>query len=129
MSSIREANGIFIGYNVPVASGVGGGGGGGGLASKSPFPIIVYCVSYNYYRPHLSHFLGKCNFHDPNLVTFNLCVYLTLNEEQFTFHLQYKHSMVHLLLNRQCEELSYPQNLKMCDPILVTPLKTQPHYS
>ena len=37
--------------------------------------------------------------------------------------------MVHLLLNRQCEELSYPQNLKMCDPITVTPLKTQPHYS
>ena len=27
------------------------------------------------------------------------------------------------------KELSYPKNEKMCDPILVTLLKTQPHYS
>ena len=50
-------------------------GGGGGvlglrfvgyvpLASQSPCPIIVYFVAS--YRPHLSHFLGKCNFRDPN---------------------------------------------------------------
>ena len=52
-----------------------GGGGGGGvlglsfagyvpLASQSPCPIIVYFVAN--YRPHLSHFLGKCNFRNPN---------------------------------------------------------------
>ena len=34
------------------------------LASQSPCPIIVYFVAS--YRPHLSHFLGKCNFRDPN---------------------------------------------------------------
>ena len=35
-----------------------------------------------------------------------------------TFHLQYKHSGT--FANRKYEELSYPQNQKMCDPILVT---------
>ena len=29
--------------------------------------------------------------------------------------------------NRKCEELSYPKNQKMCDPILVTLLKMRPH--
>ena len=33
-----------------------------------------------------------CNFRDPSLVTFYLCISLKLNEEHFTFHLQYKHS-------------------------------------
>ena len=33
------------------------------------------------------------------------------------------------LLNRKYEQLSYPKNPKMCDPILVTLLKMQPHYS
>ena len=31
--------------------------------------------------------------------------------------------------NRKCEQLSCPKNLKMCDFILVTLLKMQPHYS
>ena len=30
--------------------------------------------------------------------------------------------------NRKCEELSYPKNLKMYDPTLVTLLKMRPHY-
>ena len=34
------------------------------LASQSLYPIIVYFVAS--YRPHLSHFLGKCNFRNPN---------------------------------------------------------------
>ena len=34
-----------------------------------------------------------------------------------------------MFANRKCEELSYPQNPKMCNTILVTPLKMQPHYS
>ena len=34
------------------------------MASQSPWPIIDYFVAS--YRPHLSHFLGKCNFRDPN---------------------------------------------------------------
>ena len=38
-------------------------------------------------------------------------------KEHFTFHLQYKHSGA--FANRKYEELSYPKNPKMCDPILV----------
>ena len=49
------------------------------------------------------------------------------NKEHFTFHLQYKHSGT--FANRKYEELSYPKNQKMCDPILVTLLKMRPHYS
>ena len=41
--------------------------------------------------------------------------------------LQYKHSGT--FVNRKYEELSYPKNPKMCDPILVTLWKIQPHYS
>ena len=54
-------------------------------------------------------------------------MYLILNKEHFNFHLQYKNSGT--FANRQYEELSYPQNQKMCDPILVTLLKMRPHYS
>ena len=38
-----------------------------------------------------------------------------------------KHS--HTFANRKYEELSYPKNQIMCDPILVTLLKMRPHYS
>ena len=68
-----------------------------------------------------------CNFRDPNLVTFYLCMYLTSNEEHFTIHLQYKHSGT--CANLKYEELFYPKNQKMCDPILVTLLKMRLHYS
>ena len=50
-----------------------------------------------------------------------------MNEEHFTFHLQYKHSGT--FANRKYEELSNPKNLKMCDPIVVTLLNTRPHNS
>ena len=69
--------------------------------------------------------MGIHNFGIPNLVTFYLCMYLTLNKEHFNFHLQYKTSGT--FANRQYEELSYPQNQKMCDPILVTLLKMWRH--
>ena len=49
-----------------------------------------------------------------------------MNEEHFTFHLQYKHSGT--FANRKYEKLSYPKSPKMCDPILVTLLKMRPHY-
>ena len=61
-----------------------------------------------------------CNFRDPNLVTFYLCIY-------FTFHLQYKHCGT--FANRKCEKLSYPKNQKMCDPILLTLSKMRPQCS
>ena len=66
-------------------------------------------------------------FRDTNLVIFYLCIYLILNEEHSTSHLQCKHSDT--FANRKYEELSYPKNPKMCDPILVTLLKMRPHYS
>ena len=50
-----------------------------------------------------------------------------MNEEHFTFHLQYKHSG--MFAKRKYEELSYPKNQKIGDPTLVTLLKMQPHYS
>ena len=50
-----------------------------------------------------------------------------LNEEHFTFHLQYKYSGT--FRNRKYEQLSYPKNPKMSDPIPVTLLKMRPHYS
>ena len=69
------------------------------------------------------------SFRDPNLVTSYL--YLStlyyIYEEQFTFHLQYKHSGT--FANRKYEELSYPQNQKMYDPIPVTLFKMRTHYS
>ena len=85
-----------------------------------------------------------CNFCNPNFVTFYLFIYLVnplnrssknelthflnkLNEEHFTFHLQYKYPGT--FANRKYEQLSYPKNPKMCGPILVTLLKMQPHYS
>ena len=52
--------------------------------------------------PILVTFGKICNFRDPYLVTFYLCIYLILNEEQFTFHLQYKNS--DKFANRKYEE-------------------------
>ena len=34
-----------------------------------------------------------------------------------------------MFTNSKYEELSYPKNQKMCEPILVTLLKMRPHYS
>ena len=60
-------------------------------------------------------------------------MYLILNKEHFTFHLQYKNTGK--FVNRKCEELSYPKNQKMCDlivvtllPVIVNPIvKMRPH--
>ena len=95
------------------------------LASQSPYPIMVYSATN--YRPILVTFVQKRNFRDPDTFTLYLCIYPILNEEHFTFHLQYKYSGT--FANRKYEELSYPKNQKMCDPILVTLLKMRPHYS
>ena len=54
-------------------------------------------------------------------------MYFILNEEHFTFYLQYKHSST--FASRKYEEPSYHKNNKMCDPILETLLKMRPHYS
>ena len=54
-------------------------------------------------------------------------MYLVLNKEHFTFHLQYKNSGK--FANHKDEKLSYPQNQKMCEPILLTVLKMESHDS
>ena len=95
------------------------------LASQSPYPIMVYSAAN--YRPILVTFVQKRNFRDPDTFTLYLCIYPILNEEHFTFHLQYKYSGT--FANRKYEELSYPKNQKMCDPIPVTLLKMRPHQS
>ena len=53
-----------------------------------------------------------------------------MNTEHFTFHLQYKHSGTFANC-KISEELHTPKTTtpRMCDPLLVAPLKMQPHYS
>ena len=55
-----------------------------------------------------------CNFRDSALVTFYLCIYLILNEEHFTFHLQYKHSGT--FPDRKYGELSYSKKSENVRP-------------
>ena len=56
----------------------------------------------------------------------NWPIFFKLNEEHFTSHLQYKHAVT--FANRKYDELSYPENQKKCDPIVVTLSKMRPHY-
>ena len=59
----------------------------------------------------------KCNFRDPNLVAFyfnELIHFFKLNEEHFTFHLQYKTSGT--FADRKYEELSYLKNSENVRP-------------
>ena len=53
-----------------------------------------------------------------------------MNTEHFTFHLQYKRSGTFANC-KISEELHTPKTTTppMCDPLLVAPLKMQPHYS
>ena len=90
-------------------------------------PTLLYSILWSIIDPILVTFGQMCNFRDPNLVTLYLCMYLILNREHLTFHLRYKHSGT--FANCKYEELSYAKNQKICDPILVTLLKMQPHDS
>ena len=75
------------------------------LASQSPYLIIIYSVRQ------------ICYFRDPNLVTFYFLwiePFFRLNEEHFTFHLQYKHSGT--FANGKYEELSYPKKSENVRP-------------
>ena len=120
------------------------------LASHSPCPIIVYFVAS--YRPHLSHFWENVIFAIP---TKSLSIYAstlvwtggfvllcswfievvvsrTKCNARRLLHLINKNFLTFLagtILTPYVIEFSYPKNPKMCDPILVTLLKMQPHYS
>ena len=50
-----------------------------------------------------------------------------MNEEHFTFHLQYKHSGT--FANRKYEELFYPKKAEHVRPHSSNSLKMRPHYS
>ena len=60
------------------------------LASQSPYLIIVYSLANIIIDRILVTFGHICNFCNPNSVTFYF--YELTHEEQFTFHLQYKHT-------------------------------------
>ena len=69
-----------------------------GAPLRAPTPLqSILCPIID---PILVTFGQICNFRDSNLVTFYLCIYLMLNEERFTFHLQYKLSGT--FANRKC---------------------------
>ena len=98
------------------------------LASKSPYPIIVYSVTN--YRPYILVTFGQiCNFRDPNLVTFyfyELTHFLHCMKNTLLFIYRTNILVRLLTVNKNCLTTKNP---KMCDPILVILLKMQPHYS
>ena len=68
-------------------------------------------------RPHLSHFwLTLGNFHNPNVVLILSVTFLTMSLPIFQSQLTRIFQLPKLILKR-------------CDPILLTLLKIQPHYS
>ena len=87
------------------------------------------------YWPQLSNFWEKCNFRDPSLVTFCLCIYLI---KPFYFNRSAWNKLTHLLNLMKLKDSYFwiptylnflvPQIPKMCDPILATLMKMQPHY-
>ena len=71
-----------------------------------------------------------CNFHDPNLVTFyfyELTCFVNWTKNTLLF--TYSTNNLVCLLAVNMKNCLTPKYLKMCDPILVTLLKMQPHYS
>ena len=104
--------------------------GGGGYSGKfflgmcrwplrAPTPL--QSTLWTIIDPILVTFGQMCNFRDPRLSHFlflRIDPFFRLNEEHFTFHLQYKHSGT--FANRKYGELSYPQKIRKC----VTPLQS-----
>ena len=81
-------------------------------------PTSLQSILWPVIEPILVTFCKICNFRDPNLVTFyfydGIDPFCRLNEEHFTFHLQYKHSGT--FSNRKYEELSYPKKSENVRP-------------
>ena len=80
----------------------------GSYQNKVNSSLVCTCnCKMGYYDPILVTFGQICNFRKPNLVTFyfyELTHFFRLNEEHFTFHLQYKHSGT--FANHKYQELS-----------------------
>ena len=80
--------------------------------------LLHYQIFYGLnYRPHLSHFwLTLGNFHNSNVVLILSVTFLTMSLPIFQSQLTRIFQLPKLILKR-------------CDPILLTLLKIQPHYS
>ena len=89
-------------------------------------PIPLQSILWPIIDPISVTFGQICNFRNPNLVTFCLCMHLILNEEHFTFHLQT--NILVRLLTVNIKNCLIPK-IRKCHPILVTLLKMRPHQS
>ena len=81
------------------------------LRAPTPLQSILWPII----DPILVTFGQIFNFRDPSFVTFyfyELIIFFRLNEEHFTFHLQYKHSGA--FANCKYEELSYSKKIRKC---------------
>ena len=99
------------------------------LGSQQPYPIIVYSVAN--IEPILVTFAQICNFCDPNLISFYFYE-LThfLHGMKNTLFLTYSTNILVCLLTVNMKNCLTPKNPEIqCDPILVTLLKMQLHYS
>ena len=95
------------------------------LASQSIYPITVYFVANN--KPHFSHFWAKVIFLIPPQ---SLSIYVsTLYWMKNTLLSTFSTNILLCLLTVNLKNFFTPKNPKRCDPVLVTPLKMQPHYS
>ena len=101
------------------------------LASQSPYPIIVYFWAN--YRPHLSHVLENVIF---AISTQSLSIYAsTLSRTEcnavtssLLLNLINYNFLIFLTENLPILNPYFPQNPKICHPILVTLLKMRSHF-
>ena len=105
------------------------------LRAPTPLQSIFWPINY---RPHLSHCLVNVIFTIP---TKSLSIYASTLSMWFQaaacnavnasllLNLINNNFLIFLTKILPILSLTYPQNPKICDPILVTLLKMQPHYS
>ena len=78
--------------------------------------------------PHYSLWCGQLQ--TPLRLLLGKCVIFPIPTQSLSIYVfTYSTNILVHLLTIKYEELSYPKNQKMCDPILVTLLKMRPHYS
>ena len=95
------------------------------LASQNLYPIIVYFVAS--YRPYLIHF--RANVNVISRTEFNASRLLNIkatSQQQEPFFNRKSSSFLEI---PAYQNFLIPKIPKICDPILVTLLNTQPHYS
>ena len=85
----------------------------GGTAAGLSEPLAHYSLFCGQVKtPILVTFGQICNFRDPTLVTFYLCIYLTLNEENFSFHIKFNIPVRLLTVNmKNCLKPAFLQRI------------------